>query len=318
MDFMMKYAEVKENDWRRPTQRSPSVEDIDPKERRKEQNRIAQRKYRKLSSSLMLVLFPLILGAGRKMAEQARQAERIAQQAHHVLTELVKSQSTGLRCPECYHCQSLALPPFTAAEPSMSYQDSSEEAYGSDGFVGGETVSDTAFLEDNFYITSPAIDDSMDVASSTKFSIDYPFKLDTPDTSTASGNDSTGAAKTSYFDTMTPSPAATPTVPTRSTKPLASMTQKQAAIHLAASKGQSAIVTILLRSGAEIDSRDSKGRTPLFHAAKNGHLDTVQALLAAGADPSIEDSEGTGVLLAAVEQGEEEIVEILMAGLECR
>ena len=69
-------------------------------------------------------------------------------------------------------------------------------------------------------------------------------------------------------------------------------------------------------SAAEIDARDSLGRTPLFMAAKNGHRYCCAALLAAGADPAAAAHGGHTALGAArkFHPGNQELIELL----ECR
>ena len=69
-------------------------------------------------------------------------------------------------------------------------------------------------------------------------------------------------------------------------------------------------------SAAEIDARDSLGRTPLFMAAKNGHRYCCAALLAAGADLAVAIPEGLTALDVAKEchPGNQELIELL----ECR
>jgi ankyrin repeat protein len=46
----------------------------------------------------------------------------------------------------------------------------------------------------------------------------------------------------------------------------------------AAGKGHKAIVELLLENGANADSKDDKGLTPLLRAAQNGHEAIVQLL----------------------------------------
>jgi hypothetical protein len=52
----------------------------------------------------------------------------------------------------------------------------------------------------------------------------------------------------------------------------------------AAENGHEANVRLLLETGADIESRDGKGNTPLSWAARKGHEATVQLLLKNGAD----------------------------------
>ena len=66
-------------------------------------------------------------------------------------------------------------------------------------------------------------------------------------------------------------------------------------------------------SAAEIDARDSLGRTPLFMAALKGHRYCCAALLAAGADPGTAVPDGTTALDIALENhpGNQELIELL-------
>lgn len=63
------------------------------------------------------------------------------------------------------------------------------------------------------------------------------------------------------------------------------------ALSLAASRGDLAMVDLLLASGAWVDlgehDDNSTYRTPLIEAAEAGHLAVVERLLAAGANPTL-------------------------------
>ena len=93
------------------------------------------------------------------------------------------------------------------------------------------------------------------------------------------------------------------------------LSQTEAAVHLAAREGYTAIITILLQSGAGVDSRDTKGRTPLHHCAENGHVEALEVLLDLGADPTATDDEGVSVILTAVKSRKEKVVETLVEAL---
>ncbi|XP_048108724.1 CARD- and ANK-domain containing inflammasome adapter protein [Alosa alosa] len=54
-------------------------------------------------------------------------------------------------------------------------------------------------------------------------------------------------------------------------------------LHMSAAQGDSEVADVLLRVGAEVDSKDSGGKTPLFHAVSRGNERTVAMLLQAGA-----------------------------------
>jgi hypothetical protein len=60
----------------------------------------------------------------------------------------------------------------------------------------------------------------------------------------------------------------------------------------AARKGQTDRVKTLLAKGANVESQDKDGRTPLMWAARNGHADTVTLLLESGAKPDDRDRQG--------------------------
>jgi ankyrin repeat protein len=64
------------------------------------------------------------------------------------------------------------------------------------------------------------------------------------------------------------------------------------ALLVAALAGQRDIVQVLLKNGAEVDTRADDGRTPLMLAAGKGDNDLVSALLADGADPTLVDQLG--------------------------
>jgi len=94
-------------------------------------------------------------------------------------------------------------------------------------------------------------------------------------------------------------------------------------VHAAACDGHLACVTLLIgrpdnqkMSVAEIDARDSMGRTPLYMAALGGQRYCCAALLAAGADPDVTDDAGHTALDVAkhFHPGNQELIELL----ECR
>lgn len=62
-------------------------------------------------------------------------------------------------------------------------------------------------------------------------------------------------------------------------------------LHVAASRGHTDVVQLLLRRRAKPDSAPA-GRTALHEACAAGHTACVHALLVAGADPDIPDQDG--------------------------
>jgi uncharacterized protein len=62
---------------------------------------------------------------------------------------------------------------------------------------------------------------------------------------------------------------------------------------LAAEDGQLELVNVLIQSKSDVNARDLKvGQTPLMAAAIGGHDAVVTALLKAGADPALKDNDG--------------------------
>lgn len=58
----------------------------------------------------------------------------------------------------------------------------------------------------------------------------------------------------------------------------------------AASNGNTSRVIDLLRKGADVNTRGSRGRTPVMAAAYGNHVETVATLIDAGADVNIRDN----------------------------
>src|ERR1700754_2752613 len=61
----------------------------------------------------------------------------------------------------------------------------------------------------------------------------------------------------------------------------------------AAEKGHEAVVRLLVKKGADLESKDSRySQTPLSWAAEKGHEALVRLLVEKGADPESKDSGG--------------------------
>jgi ankyrin repeat protein len=82
----------------------------------------------------------------------------------------------------------------------------------------------------------------------------------------------------------------------------------------AAASGQLERLDSLLAQGADVNSRNSAGRTPLMAAAFSGNVRVIRKLLAFGADPNAADQRGVTALAEASAQGYEEAVRALIAG----
>jgi len=72
-----------------------------------------------------------------------------------------------------------------------------------------------------------------------------------------------------------------------------------------------------IHSGADLNSVDSGGWTPLFHAAHQGYTEGVSLLIQAGADVNHGKETGFTALFSAVLGGHVEVVRVLLdAGAE--
>ena len=77
---------------------------------------------------------------------------------------------------------------------------------------------------------------------------------------------------------------------------------------------QPRVLQLFFNRGAKVNLADHKGRTALMNAAEFGRTDTVALLMAAGADPKLRDSKGQTALDLATEGGYPDTVAKLFAG----
>jgi ankyrin repeat protein len=82
-------------------------------------------------------------------------------------------------------------------------------------------------------------------------------------------------------------------------------------LHHAASRGDLAIVELLLAAGANANKRSHDGSAPLYEATLGGHLEVVRVLLAAGADTRATTNSGYSALDAARAGGNQDLVQML-------
>ena len=82
---------------------------------------------------------------------------------------------------------------------------------------------------------------------------------------------------------------------------------------IAASRGDTKCVEILIKYGADLNIADNSGVTPLFVAVQNGKTQIVNMLIAANADANISRNEDSVTpLMMAVQNDYIEIVELLL------
>jgi ankyrin repeat protein len=85
------------------------------------------------------------------------------------------------------------------------------------------------------------------------------------------------------------------------------------ALHWAASRDQSVIVSLLIGAGADVKLANRYGVTPLLLACETGSAAVVSALLGSGADPNNTMPEGESAMMVAARSGKTEIVKLLAA-----
>lgn len=88
-------------------------------------------------------------------------------------------------------------------------------------------------------------------------------------------------------------------------------------LHYAAFRGRASIISILLDQALSINEQDSSGRTPLHLAAMQGHADAVDILLAHGAMVNTKDKLGrTPIHWAALGQHERTLKSLISHGAD--
>ena len=84
-------------------------------------------------------------------------------------------------------------------------------------------------------------------------------------------------------------------------------------LHLAAAKGHTQTVLLLLKQGADNSVVADAGGAPLHQAAGCGHVSTVKAMLKAGCPVDVVGSNGGSVLHAAAEGGNAEVIRAVVS-----
>lgn len=86
---------------------------------------------------------------------------------------------------------------------------------------------------------------------------------------------------------------------------------QNAALLNAARRGKGGAVEQSVKAGANVNAKDSSGKTALHYAAENGHVATVGLLLKLGANPNLRDSAGRTPLDYALQKGHSATAEAL-------
>ncbi|KAJ6160635.1 hypothetical protein N7470_004031 [Penicillium chermesinum] len=83
-------------------------------------------------------------------------------------------------------------------------------------------------------------------------------------------------------------------------------------INAASLRGHLEAVRLLLACGADITTPDETGMSPLYNACANGHTEIARLLLEKGADPNMTTNNGWKALNTATDEGHVEVVKILL------
>jgi len=85
------------------------------------------------------------------------------------------------------------------------------------------------------------------------------------------------------------------------------------ALIAAAEKGDAAAVQRLLREGADVRARDTRGRTALLAATHGNRVEAARALIGAGADVNAKDAIEDSAFLYAGAEGRNDILKMMLA-----
>lgn len=88
--------------------------------------------------------------------------------------------------------------------------------------------------------------------------------------------------------------------------------QSRSAMHIAASRGDSEALRVLIDAGGQIDGLDANGNTALFDAAFAGHLECFLLLLSCGANVYHKNFLGVNLLMRAAASANSAIVSLLL------
>ncbi|EEA26118.1 hypothetical protein TMatcc_005630 [Talaromyces marneffei ATCC 18224] len=88
-------------------------------------------------------------------------------------------------------------------------------------------------------------------------------------------------------------------------------TPSKTGLHISAEQGNSHAMHLFLEYGADIDTIDEYGRTPLHYAVTNKHIDIVKLLVERGATTTIADISGVNPMQLAAESGSEEMTQMM-------
>lgn len=91
--------------------------------------------------------------------------------------------------------------------------------------------------------------------------------------------------------------------------------QSLGALHLAAKRGDQAIVRTLIDAGAEVNVKSATGQTLLHEAVIGGSVDVVRSVLGYGVDLEARNNDNKTPLAVACAQrdGSDDVIQLLLA-----
>ena len=87
---------------------------------------------------------------------------------------------------------------------------------------------------------------------------------------------------------------------------------RDTALTIASDKGHKLFVELVLNWGAQVDTKNKKGNTPIWLSCNSGHLDVLQKLIDFGGDPTIPDARNCSPLMASFKKGHVKVVKYLV------
>ncbi|KAK5996272.1 Ankyrin repeat and protein kinase domain-containing protein 1 [Cladobotryum mycophilum] len=270
----------------------------DAKERRRRQNRIAQRNHRRRKAEKRL-------SGATTTGDSPQQPDKSCRRCG---SDSAKEPDSPLVQPKTEIIIPTTLPPMqylpTPSDQvhfghSVSHDPCSTEIPSFSSFLHTSPSLFEVEMEHHGSISHDAFYDHEQTTMSSKI---LPTEAQCPDIS------------------MSPRSASSPDSQNRSNTPIGCVPPPplpkylagQLPLHLASQGGFTSVMSVLAGSGALLNARDARGRTPLHYAAEGGHVEALTVLLACGSDPRIVDSNGLSSLHIAASRGHDHIVGILI------